>query len=106
MRRQLSLLAAAVLVLAVAVAVRASAPRAQDAPAPVQQQVTATCTFTNPSFSGKCVENAPVDAGSTAGKACGEILSCLNNPMCTKTYCSATTIRTNWKLESAVVSRR
>ena len=63
--------------------------------------VVATCTFSNPGFSGKCVENVNVPPGATPARACGEILACLNNPMCTKTYCQATTIRTNWQLESA-----
>lgn len=61
----------------------------------------AACIFTNPSFSGQCVENADVADGSSAQQACQAILSCLNNVDCLKTYCSATTIRTGWKLESA-----
>jgi hypothetical protein len=61
----------------------------------------ATCVFTNPAYSGKCVENASVADGSTPQQACQAILSCLNNVDCLKTYCSATTIRTGWKLESA-----
>ena len=42
-----------------------------------------------------------VAEGSTPQQACQAILSCLNNVDCLKTYCSATTIRTGWKLESA-----
>ncbi len=61
----------------------------------------ATCTFTNASYSGKCIENADIAEGSSAQQACQAILSCLNNVNCLKTYCSATTIRTGWKLESA-----
>ena len=61
----------------------------------------ATCVFTNPAYSGKCVENANVADGSTPQQACQAILACLNNVDCLKTYCSATTIRTGWKLESA-----
>jgi len=61
----------------------------------------AVCVFTNPAFSGQCVENADVAQGATAQQACQAILSCLNNVDCLKTYCSATTIRSGWKLESA-----
>src|SRR5262245_34897513 len=67
------------------------------APPPPQ----ATCVFTNPSFACKCVENAEVAQGSSPTQACQAILSCLNNVDCLKTYCSATNIRTGWKLESA-----
>jgi hypothetical protein len=87
------LLVAAVL-LAVA---HRGAPEAQSA-APAAQ---ATCVFSNPAFSGKCTENAPVASGSTPAQACQAILSCLNNVDCLKTYCQATTIRSGWKLESA-----
>ncbi len=61
----------------------------------------ATCVFTNPAYSGKCVENADVADGSTPQQACQAILACLNAVDCLKTYCSATTVRTGWKLESA-----
>jgi len=72
------------------------------APAPAgPPPARATCVFTNPAFSGKCVENADIAEGSTAPQACQAILSCLNNVDCLKTYCSATTIRNGWKLESA-----
>ena len=57
--------------------------------------------FTNPGFSGKCVENADIAERSSAQQACQAILSCLNDVDCLKTYCSATTIRTGWRLESA-----
>jgi hypothetical protein len=62
---------------------------------------SATCVFTNPGFSGKCVEKTDVGQGSSPGQACEAILQCLNNVDCLKTYCQATTIRTGWKLESA-----
>jgi hypothetical protein len=61
----------------------------------------ATCVFTNPGFSGKCVENADVPDGSSPTQACEAILSCLNNVDCLKTYCQATTIRSGWQLASA-----
>ena len=95
--------AISVLVLATAVEIvdRVNPKRASaQTPAPA----TATCTFTNPSYSGKCVQNVPTQGG-TADAACRDVLSCLNSPMCQKTYCQATTIRTNWKLESAVPAK-
>jgi hypothetical protein len=61
----------------------------------------ATCVFSNPGFSGKCVENADLAEGSTPTQACQAILQCLNDVDCLKTYCQATTIRNGWKLESA-----
>ena len=70
----------------------------QDVPAP---PAVATCVFTNPSYSGKCVETADVPSGSSAQAACESILRCLNDPGCVKTYCRATEIRSGWRLESA-----
>jgi len=61
----------------------------------------ATCVFTNPGFSGKCVENVDVADGSSPAQACESVLQCLNDVDCLKTYCQATTIRSGWKLESA-----
>lgn len=63
---------------------------------------TASCTFSNAGYSGKCTETAPIPAGGTAKAACAGILSCLNNTQCTRTFCSSTTIRSGWALESAV----
>jgi hypothetical protein len=73
------------------------APSEAGPPSPPQ----ATCTFTNPSYSGKCVANADIPQGSTAQKACEAVLQCLNNVGCNRTYCDATTIRGGWTLESA-----
>ena len=75
-----------------------AAPPAQDAPPPPQR---ATCTFSNASFSGKCVETTDVPTGASAQDACEAILRCLNDTGCVKTYCQATTIRSGWRLESA-----
>ena len=61
----------------------------------------ASCVFTHPAFSGKCTENVDVAEKSSADAACSLILDCLNDVRCTKTYCSATTLRGGWKLESA-----
>ncbi len=75
-----------------------SATPSEAGPPPPPQ---ATCTFTNPAYSGKCVQTAEVPQGATAQQACESILQCLNNVDCLKTYCDATTIRSGWKLESA-----
>ncbi len=61
----------------------------------------AECVFVHPTFSGKCRESVEVTEKSTAAEACAAILDCLNDVRCTKTYCSATTIRGGWKLESS-----
>lgn len=61
----------------------------------------ATCVFSNPGYSGKCVQNADVPQGSSPQQVCESILQCLNDVDCLKTYCQATTIRSGWKLESA-----
>jgi hypothetical protein len=71
------------------------------APAPAAPPPQATCVFTNAAYAGKCVENADIAQGSSPQQACQAILSCLNNVECLKTYCSATTIRSGWQLESA-----
>jgi len=59
-----------------------------------------TCSFSNPAYSGWCKENAAVPEGGSAEGVCRGILSCLNDPACSKTYCSATTVRSGWKLEA------
>lgn len=89
------LLAAA---LTLAPAASPAPARIQDAPPPPR---TATCVFTNPSYSGQCVETADVPSGGSAQTACESILRCLNDPGCVKTYCRATEIRSGWRLESA-----
>ena len=91
---------AAVLLLLVAHRGSPSA-RASAAPPPPRPPATATCVFVNPAFSGKCTETAAVADGSTPAQACQVILSCLNSVDCLKTYCSATTVRQGWTLESA-----
>jgi hypothetical protein len=61
----------------------------------------AVCVFSNPSFAGHCRETTDVQPGSSARQACEEILACLNNAACIKSYCEATTIRQGWALDSA-----
>jgi hypothetical protein len=52
---------------------------------------TETCTFQHANFGGSfCVENLDNEA------SCNEILNCLNDSLCIKNYCSATTIRGGW----------
>lgn len=75
-------------------AARASAP-------PPPPPATASCVFVNPAFAGKCTETAQVPDGSTPKQACQVILDCLNSVDCLKTYCSATTVRQGWTMESA-----
>ena len=61
----------------------------------------ATCVLSNPAYSGSCTQTTPLAQGSTPAQACQAVLDCLNNAQCLKTYCSATTVRTGWKLESS-----
>ncbi len=60
-----------------------------------------TCTFSNPSYSGYCRQPASATPDQTANDACQEILACLNDVKCIKTYCNATQIRGGWHLVSA-----
>jgi hypothetical protein len=60
-----------------------------------------TCTFSHPAYSGYCRQTASATAEQTESDACQEILACLNDVQCTKTYCSATQIRGGWRLVSA-----
>lgn len=85
------------MVAALSLVLSAGPAPAPAAPPPPQ----ATCVFTNPAYAGKCVENAEIAQDSTPQQACQAILSCLNNVECLKTYCSATSIRRGWQLESA-----
>lgn len=62
---------------------------------------TVTCTFTNPAYTGPCGVDEEVDAKLGPRAACGRILACLNDAMCTKTYCNATSVRGGWKLVSS-----
>lgn len=62
--------------------------------------VTVTCTFENPSYPGSCVEATTRTGRETAAAACKPILDCLNNPLCSKSYCKATSIRQGWTLKS------
>lgn len=98
------LLSAASLLFAVllvaALAPRPAAGQGEAASRIGEPPVKASCVFTHPAFSGKCTQNVDVPATSTVVETCSTILDCLNDVRCTKTYCSATTLRGGWKLES------
>jgi hypothetical protein len=59
---------------------------------------TVTCDFSNPGYSGWCRVTKQLQAGRRSRGFCAQVLSCLNDVRCIKTYCNATTIRTGWKL--------
>ncbi|HEY7112382.1 MAG TPA: hypothetical protein VIA45_05565 [Thermoanaerobaculia bacterium] len=73
---------------------RIAAARPPEAPKRV------TCSFSNPAYSGYCRETADVPKNGTGNAVCADILACLNDNACIKTYCQATTVRGGWKLES------
>lgn len=73
--------------------------------APHEGPAAASCVFRNPSGAERCTETADIRQGSSPHEVCEEILRCLNNEGCIKTYCQATTIRRGWKLESATAAR-
>ena len=64
----------------------------------VYPPLVATCTLVNPSYSGQCTATEERKTGQTAQQACEEVLACLSNTGCLKTYCNATQIRTGWEL--------
>jgi len=90
--RRRAALAAVLLTLGLA---RGSSSGSDPTPGP-----QATCVLSNPGFSGLCTQTTPLAPGATVAKACESVLQCLNDVNCLKTYCSATTLRSGWKLES------
>jgi hypothetical protein len=98
-------LALAALLVSV-LAPRSAAGQREAAAGAEQAPGKASCVFTHPAFSGKCTENVEVAESATALDACSAILDCLNDVRCTKTYCSATTLRGGWKLETASAETR
>jgi hypothetical protein len=58
-----------------------------------------TCAFSNPRYSGWCRVTEDLPEGMSADGICRDILGCLNDVGCTKTYCNATEIRGGWRLE-------
>jgi hypothetical protein len=65
-----------------------------------------TCALSNPGYSGWCRVTETVPPGATAAKVCKNVLRCLNDVRCIKTYCNATTIRTNWRLEEIQTKKK
>jgi len=59
------------------------------------------CSLSNPAYSGRCVVTVDLSEGSTPAASCRPVVDCLNDSRCLKTYCSATSVRGGWKLESA-----
>ena len=77
----------------------ASAPPAS-APSPTAGgAITVTCDFSNPGYSGWCRVTKQLRAGKRPRAFCSQVLTCLNDVRCIRTYCTATTIRGGWKLE-------
>ena len=96
------LLASAATLLAVLAT--SGTPPVSDSPpvdGPEQARRLAVCTFTNPGYSGECLESTGIEGDSTADQACRAILDCLNNPRCVTTYCNASTLRSGWVLEKS-----
>lgn len=60
---------------------------------------TVTCDFSNPGYSGWCRVTKQLRAGKRPRAFCSQVLTCLNDVRCIRTYCTATTIRGGWKLE-------
>jgi len=67
---------------------------------------TVTCAFSNPGYSGWCRVTEPLGAGKRARGVCAQVLTCLNDVRCTRTYCEATTIRGGWKLEKVEPAKK
>ena len=77
-----------------------AAPESQATPK-ASDTYTAECAFSNQAYSGFCRVSERVPRAVPPAAACKNVLSCLNNSQCIKTYCNATTIRGGWKLESS-----
>jgi len=80
-------------------AVSASSPESTPSPAPGAAS-TITCAFSNPSYSGWCRVSQQLRKGARPRGFCSQVLACLNDVRCSRTYCNATTIRGGWKLEA------
>jgi hypothetical protein len=84
-------------------AIQASAaPTTPGAPA----AATVTCDFSNPYYSGWCRVTKQLAAGKRPRGFCAQVLTCLNDVRCIRTYCNATTIRGGWKLEKVETARK
>ena len=84
------------IILSLALAATCLAARAAQAP-----PLKVTCTFSNPAFAGSCVITTTRKEKQKPAAACKPLLDCLNNPLCGRGDCQATSIRQGWKLVSA-----
>lgn len=89
------------LLLGAAAADSASSAQASDPPPTPGRPAarTVTCDFSNPGYSGWCRVTKQLGGGKRARGFCAQVLTCLNDGRCIKTYCDATTIRGGWRLE-------
>jgi hypothetical protein len=78
----------------------ASAPPASTPSPTAGGASTVTCDFSNPAYSGWCRVTKQLRRGARPRGFCTQVLACLNDTRCIRTYCNATTIRGGWKLES------
>ncbi len=76
-----------------------SPPESAPSPAPGVPS-TITCAFSNPSYSGWCRVTQQLRQGARPRGFCSQVLACLNDSRCSRTYCNATTIRGGWRLEA------
>ena len=67
---------------------------------------TVTCDFSNPGYSGWCRVTKQLRPGKRPRAFCSQVLTCLNDVRCIRTYCTATTIRGGWKLEKVESARK
>ena len=72
------------------------APSSSPAPGPAS---TVTWDFSNPGYSGWCRVTKELRPGKRPRGICSQVLACLNDVRCIRTYFNATTIRGGWKLE-------
>ncbi len=89
----------AILLFAAVAAESASSTQASSPSTTQGAASTVTCDFRNPGYSGWCRVTKQLLPGKRPRGFCAQVLACLNDVRCIKTYCNATTIRTGWKLE-------
>jgi hypothetical protein len=73
----------------------------QDNPGCIYPPLKGECVFKNP-YSFPCTESVEADGdpARTVKEACEQVLACLNDPGCIKTYCGSTELRFGWVLDS------
>jgi len=98
--RTMAMKAVAAALAAFAAPLLLAAPDSGTTPNP-SETYTVECRLSNPAYSGYCGVSEKVSRKVSPSAACRNVLSCLNNSQCVKTYCNATTIRGGWKLESS-----